>query len=211
MAGRARAAEAWSALAWAVPLALAVWIVAFAWRPANFWLIMTAGVGGLASCALWVRGPFPREEGARWIDILTGAAAAAALYTAFALGRAIIGPLIPAAPSQIGKVYALGAQAPAWAVAFLLVAVIAPGEELFWRGLVEWGFAQRWGPGPGWAAATALYGAAHVAAANVLLVVAALVAGGFWGLLYLRIGRITPIVICHVLWDLAVFVFAPLH
>jgi len=211
MADRARAAEAWSALAWAIPLAVAVWIVAFAWRPANFWLLMTAGVGGLALCALGARGPFPWEEGAQRIDILTGAAAAAALYAAFALGRAIIGPLFPAAPSQISKLYALRAQAPAWAIALLVAAVIAPGEELFWRGLVQWGLVQRWGPGRGWAAATALYAAAHLAAANALLVAAALVAGGFWGFLYLRMGRIIPVVICHVLWDLAVFVLAPLR
>ncbi len=211
VADRAPAAEAWRALAWAIPLAVAVWIVIFAWRPANFWLLMAAGVGGLALCALRVRGPFPRQEGARPIDIVTGAAAAAALYAAFALGRAIIGPLIPAATFQIGKVYALRAQAPAWAIAMLLIAVIAPGEELFWRGLVQWGLVQRWGRAPGWAAATALYGAAHIAAADALLVVAALVAGGFWGLLYSRIGRITPVVISHVLWDLAVFVLAPLR
>ena len=210
MTDRVRAAE-WSALAWAIPLALGVWIVSFAWHPANFWLLMTGGVGGLAVCALRVRGSFPRREGARWIDLLTGAVAAAALYAAFALGWAVIGPLIPAAPDQIGKVYALRAQAPAWAIALLVTVVIAPGEELFWRGLVQWGLVRRWGPGPGWAAATALYGGAHIAAANPLLVAAALAAGGFWGQLYLRMGRITPVVISHVLWDLAVFVLAPLR
>ena len=208
---RARFAERWRALAWAIPLGLAVWIVVFAWRPANFWLLMAAGAGGLGLCALLVRGPFPRDEGVRGIDIPAGAAAAAALYAAFALGRATIGTLIPMAPSQIGSVYALRAQAPAWAIALLVTAVIAPGEELFWRGLVQWGLVQRWGPGPGWAAATALYGGAHIAAANPLLVAAALAAGGFWGQLYLRMGRITPVVISHVLWDLAVFVLAPLR
>ena len=33
--------------------------------------------------------------------------------------------------------------------------------------------------------------------------------GGFWGLLYLRIGRIAPLIVSHVLWDLAVFLLLP--
>ena len=42
-----------------------------------------------------------------------------------------------------------------------------------------------------------------------MLILAALVAGGFWGLLYLRIGRIAPLIVSHVLWDLAVFLLLP--
>ncbi|HYM90444.1 MAG TPA: CPBP family intramembrane glutamic endopeptidase, partial [bacterium] len=87
--------------------------------------------------------------------------------------------------------------------------VIGPGEELFWRGLVQWGLGRRLGPGWGWAMATTLYGGAHLAAANPMLVVAALVAGGFWGLLYLRTGRIAPLVVSHILWDLTVFLILP--
>jgi membrane protease YdiL (CAAX protease family) len=45
--------------------------------------------------------------------------------------------------------------------------------------------------------------------AQPLLVLAALVAGGFWGFLYLRTGRIAPVAVSHAAWDLLVFLVLP--
>jgi CAAX protease family protein len=194
---------------WAILLATAVWVVIFAWRPANFWLLMGAGVGALGLLALRIRGPFPLEEGMYPRDLAIGVAAAAVLYAVFALGRLAVARLVPVASAQIGSVYVLGSQAPWWLIAVLLVSVIAPGEELFWRGLVQWGLVRRLGPGLGWALATAVYGGVHIVAANPMLIVAALAAGGFWGLLYLRIGRLAPLVVSHIVWDLTVFLVLP--
>ncbi len=197
------------AVAWAVLAAAVVWTVIFAWRPANFWLLMGAGVGALGLLALRIRGPFPWVEGIRPGDLGTGIASAAVLYAVFALGRVVVSRLVPVAPAQIGSVYVLRSQAPWWVIALLLVCAIGPGEELFWRGLVQWGLVRRLGGGLGWAGATALYGGVHVVAANPMLVVAALAAGGFWGLLYLRTGRIAPLVVSHITWDLTVFLILP--
>ncbi len=194
---------------WAIVLAIAVWAVIFAWRPANFWLLMGAGAGGLGLLALRIRGPFPREEGVYPRDLALGLAAAGVLYAVFALGRIVVGRLVPVASAQIGSVYVLRSQAPWWLIAVLLICVIAPGEELFWRGLVQWGLVRRLGPALGWAVATGIYGGVHIAAANPMLIVAALAAGGFWGLLYLRIGRLAPLVVSHIVWDLAVFLVLP--
>jgi len=196
-------------LVWAILCATAVWVVIFAWRPANFWLLMGAGVGALGLLALRIRGPFPQKEGVYPGDLAIGVAAAVVLYAVFALGRIVIGRLVPAASAQIGSVYVLRAQAPWWVIAVLLVCVIGPGEELFWRGLVQWGLVRRLGGGLGWAVAASIYGGVHIVAANPMLVVAALAAGGFWGLLYLRIGRIAPLVVSHIVWDLTVFLVFP--
>ena len=195
----------------AIPLAVAVWVVIFAWQPLNFWVLMTVGVGGLGALAVEIRGPFPLKEGARWHDLLLGAAASALLYALFATGRMVAGHVVPFAASQIGAVYAIRTQAPLWAIALALVLVIAPGEELFWRGLVQWGLIQRLGVRRGWIGAALLYGLVHVAAANTILVIAATVAGAFWGWLYLRLGRIVPVAVSHILWDLAVFLLFPLR
>jgi CAAX protease family protein len=195
----------------AIPVACAVWAVIFAWQPLNFWVLMTAGVGGLGALAVGIRGPFPLREGARGSDVVLGAAASVLLYAVFAAGRVVAGSLLPFAGSQIGAVYTIRTQAPLWAISLALVLVIGPGEELFWRGLVQWGLIQRLGPGRGWAAAALCYGLVHAAAANAMLVIAATVAGAFWGWLYLRTGRIAPVVVSHVLWDVAVFLLFPLR
>jgi uncharacterized protein len=171
---------------------------------------MAGGTGGLGALALAIRGPFPLREGVRPIDFAAGVAASVVLYGVFAAGRVLARQLVPFAGAQIGAVYLLRTQAPAWVIGVLLILVIGPGEELFWRGLVQWGLVGRWGESRGWAAATLIYGLVHLASANILLVGAALVAGAFWGALYLRIGRIAPVIVSHIVWDLAVFLVFPL-
>jgi membrane protease YdiL (CAAX protease family) len=209
-AARTGAAATRTALA-SIPLAAAVWAVIFAWRPANFWALMTAGVGGLGALALRARGVFPAREGPRASDLALGVASAALLYGVFATGRLAAGRVLPSSTSQIGSVYAIRQQAPVWVIAPALVCVIGPGEELFWRGLVQWGLVRRLGPAQGWAAATLAYGLVHVAARNPILVLAATVAGAFWGGMYLRTGRLAPVIVSHVLWDVAVFLLLPLR
>ncbi len=206
--GRPAAGMARAALM-AIPVGVAAWAVIFAWQPINFWVLMTVGVGGLGALAVRIRGPFPFAEGARWSDLLLGAAASVLLYAVFAAGRAGADRLLPFAASQVSAVYTLRTQAPAWFIVVVLALVIGPGEELFWRGLVQWGLVQRLGSGRGWGAAAILYGLVHIAALNAMLVLAAAVAGAFWGWLYLRIGRIAPVVVSHILWDLTVFLIFP--
>ncbi len=194
-----------------IPLAAGVWVVIFAWQPLNFWLLMALGVEGLGALALLIRGPFPLQEGNGVGDLILGGATAAILYGIFVAGRLLTGLGLPSAEPEIGAVYQLRAQAPAWVIVLLLILVIGPGEELYWRGLVQWGLVQRFGAAWGCAGATLLYGFVHIAAGNLLLVLAAIVAGGFWGLVYLRAGRIAPVVVSHIVWDLVVFLVFPLQ
>ncbi|HEV3029269.1 MAG TPA: type II CAAX endopeptidase family protein [Planctomycetota bacterium] len=202
--------ERWVGAAFAaIPLAALVWIVIFAWQPANFWILMTAGVGCLGILAILIRGPFPVREGMRGADLALGFASAVLLYAIFAVGRTVAGWVLPFAGGQVSAVYAIRTQAPVWAIAVALVLVIGPGEEVFWRGLVQGALIRRLGAGWGWAAATLIYGLVHVAAGNAMLVLAALVAGAFWGAMYLWAGRIAPVVVSHVLWDVTVFLLLP--
>jgi len=50
----------------------------------------------------------------------------------------------------------------------------------------------------------------HLTTGNPLLIGAALVAGLFWGGLYLWQGSILTIVVSHTLWDILVFLIFPL-
>ena len=94
----------------------------------------------------------------------------------------------------------------------LLLGLIGPAEEFFWRGCVQEQLARRWGANAAFFAATALYTAVHIPSCNVMLIMASLVAGGAWGLCYrLFSERFTAVVVSHALWDAAVFVWFPIH
>lgn len=191
-------------LAGALILALAVFWVVFAWQPANFWLLMATGTGLLGALALALRGDFVFGAGVRAGDLVLGLVSAAVLYGVFYAGRR----LVPR--RQVGAVYDIRAHAPAGLIAVLLLLVIGPGEEIFWRGLVQHAIAAQL---PGWPAvllAALIYAAVHLVGRNPTLVLAAFVGGLFWGAIYLHTGRIFPVIVSHALWDVSVLLLFPL-
>jgi membrane protease YdiL (CAAX protease family) len=188
-----------------------VWIVVFVWTPINFWYVMALGTGGLALTAS-LAAPQAMRERLRFhpADVVIGLATAALLYGVFLVGREIATWMLPFAPDQIGAVYDNKALLSPGMIALLIGLVIGPGEEVFWRGFLQRELGPRIGPWPGFLAATAVYGLVHVFTGNVMLVVAATVAGVLWGFMYLKLGRLWPGIISHVAWDFAVFLFFPL-
>lgn len=69
----------------------------------------------------------------------------------------------------------------------LLLVLIGPAEEFFWRGYVQKTMSEKMG-------------------AN-----AALVAGGVWGLIYrIKPSLLPALIISHALWDALVFVILPI-
>ena len=92
---------------------------------------------------------------------------------------------------------------------FMLGFVIGPGEELFWRGLVQRGLMRRYGRIQGTLIASSIYGAIHLVSENLTLTGAAATAGLYWGALYAGEQRLAPLIISHVSWDIWIFLIAP--
>lgn len=191
-------------LAYATP----VWAFVFRSRRGNFWMRMGLGAGSLGLIALRAR-PQLRREVPRPRDLLTGALSAAGLYLIFQVGDRLARHIMPAGQEEIAAIYRLRTSAHRGLIAVLLITVVAPSEELFWRGLVQHAFAQRWGRLPGAAAATAAYGAIHLVSGNLTLTGAAATAGAYWGGEYALEPRLGPLLVSHVLWDLWIFLVAP--
>jgi membrane protease YdiL (CAAX protease family) len=61
-----------------------------------------------------------------------------------------------------------------------------------------------------WLVTTALYALVHIWTLNLLLLVAAGVAGLLWGWLYQREQSLITVIISHALWDVSIFVLFPL-
>jgi len=188
-----------------------VWIVVFVWTPLNFWYVMALGTGGLALAGALAA---PRAMRGRLrfqsSDVVIGIVSAALLYAVFFVGRELTTRILPFASDQIGAVYGNKALLAPARIAVLIGLVIGPGEELFWRGFLQRELQARLAGWRGYLVATGLYAAVHVFTGNVMLVVAALIAGILWGGMYLRLGRLWPGIISHVAWDLTVFLLLPL-
>jgi membrane protease YdiL (CAAX protease family) len=118
--------------------------------------------------------------------------------------------------SQIGDPRVLQRHAPAVAG---VVAVVAFGEELVWRGTVTQLLAERVGSRSAWAWSAALYALAYVptmwalranAGIDPVLVIAALGGGLLWGAMARAFGRLAPSILAHALFDWAVLMMFPL-
>lgn len=166
------------------------------------------GVGGLGLYALASERAVRRER-PRFQDLLTGIASAAALYGIFRIGDRLARQIMPAGAEDISAIYQLRTTAPRPLIATALALVIGPGEELFWRGLVQRNLQRRYGTLAGWLLASSAYGAVHLVSENLTLTGAAGTAGLFWGALYAREQRLPPLIISHVAWDIWIFLVAP--
>ena len=189
-----------------------------AWRrlgPLDFWWGMSLSVAVLVTFSLladrsrrlsllqdW------REGRAKKIGLAV--LSSLVLYGIFWAGNVLTSIAFPSAGKEIAAVYSFKQDASVVRIGLLIVFIIGPGEELFWRGFVQ----RRWQRSPGrpsrWLLASLFYAAVHVGSGNFMLVLSALVCGLYWGAIYARFQSVTMVAISHTIWDMLIFVFFPL-
>jgi len=143
--------------------------------------------------------------------ILIGIVSAGVLYLIFFAGHYLCRAIFPLASGGIADVYSFRQDASPLRIILLLIFLIGPGEELFWRGFIQRHWQNRFGSLAGWLSAAALYSFVHLGSRNMMLVLAAFVCGLFWGGLYLRCRSPLMIIIGHTLWDSLIFIVLPLE
>ena len=141
--------------------------------------------------------------------IFLGILTALVLYGIFFVGNGLARRLYPLAGKGIGQVYSFKAGASPLRIVLLMVFLIGPGEELFWRGFLQRCWQARFNPVTGWLLSATLYTLIHSGSGNLMLALAAAVCGLFWGALYLRYRSVLIVAISHTLWDLLVFIVVP--
>lgn len=140
-----------------------------------------------------------------------GVAIAAVLWGVFWVGDKVSQWMFSFARAQVNLIYNMKDGFSPTVLALLLLFVIGPAEEIFWRGYVQRTLAGRTSPLAAFAITTAVYTLVHLPSGNFMLIMAALVCGIAWGGLYwLMPHRLTSIIISHALWDAAAFVWLPL-
>ena len=200
----------------AIAVAALLWFYMFSpWtqgRP-NFWIVMTLSGVVLTTLALLFT-PDSRElmkVEKPLLQLTAGVVIALLLWGVFWVGDKASAAMFDFARTQVDNVYAMKTGLPPAAIAALLLLVIGPAEELFWRGYVQRTLARQHGATTAFLVTTAIYALVHIWSGNFMLVMAALTAGAVWGLLYRFCPRALPaLVVSHALWDALVFVVIPI-
>lgn len=144
-----------------------------------------------------------------WSKIGIGLLSAFLLYLLFFAGNYLSRKWFDFAGSDIAGVYGFKGDAPGIRIALLMLAVIGPGEELFWRGYLQRKLSLKTGKWAGLIIALLLYTGVHILTGNIMLILAAFICGLFWGWLYLKYNSMVINVISHTIWDIVVFLLLP--
>lgn len=179
----------------------------------NFWIMMTGAGLLLSGLAL----TFQKDSVATiakdlsWKQIVGGVALAAVLWGVFWVGDKLSSMMFGFARGQVDNIYGMKVGLPTWLIAILLLFIIGPAEEIFWRGYVQRQLAHKWGENWGFVVATLVYTLIHIWSFNFMLVMAAMVCGVIWGGLYrLKPNWLPALIVSHAIWDACVFVVFPI-
>jgi len=197
-------------LSGAILAAFVIWYFLFAVAGTPFWVVIAAATFVLGGGTLIVYRDTLNGARRTWTAFaILGVVSAVLLYGIFAIGNEAVRAILATGAQQVENVYATKAQAQPMLIGLLLLFIIGPGEELFWRGWVQRSLMAKLGPFRGFVVTTLIYIAIHIPAMNLTLVGASAVAGAFWGWMYLRYNHIGPGLVSHALWDVSVFILFP--
>lgn len=143
--------------------------------------------------------------------VLAGVISVPVLYAIFFIGyRGVNIVMGQSGEVMVEVVYHSRAQASLWLISLLLLFIIGPCEEIFWRGFLQRRLSRISGQVGGLISATLVYGLVHAWSGNPVLIIAAGVAGLSWGILFSITKSLWAPILSHALWDLSVFVLFPL-
>lgn len=141
--------------------------------------------------------------------IILGVVSGLLLYVLFYVGYQFT-KSFPFFSHGVTSVYDFRSGAPVAAIALLLLFPIAPSEEIYWRGLIQRRFMERFGGNNGLALAAAAYALVHLPTLNPPLILTALIGGLVWGWIYKSSKQLEPAILSHIIFDVMIFVVAPL-
>lgn len=195
-------------------LAFILWTIMFSpWTAphVNFWWMMTGSACTLSILATIFAPGWWKRVKLTPTDVLLGIAIAAALWGVFWIGDKLSQLMFNFARPQVDLIYGMKDGESMWLLTVLMLFLIGPAEEIFWRGYIQQNLSQRWNPNIGFIVTTVIYALVHAGSLNFMLTMAAMVAGAAWGVLYRFFpNRFGAIIVSHAVWDVAVFIWFPI-
>ena len=179
--------------------------------PLDFWSMMTLSGGILLTMALLIDARWMADIEVSWKGLFTGSALALVLWGIFWVGDKVASWMFPFARPQVDTIYGMKESQSEWVIGALLLFIIGPAEEIFWRGFVQRTISNRWSANTGFVVTLLVYGLVHLWKFNFMLIMAALVCGFVWGLAYrLWPKQLFALIVSHAVWDALVFVVWPI-
>ena len=179
--------------------------------PLDFWSMMTLSGGILLTMALLIDARWMADIEVSWKGLFTGIALALVLWGIFWVGDKVASWMFPFARPQVDTIYGMKESQSEWVIGALLLFIIGPAEEIFWRGFVQRTISNRWSANTGFVVTLLVYGLVHLWKFNFMLIMAALVCGFVWGLAYrLWPKQLFALIVSHAVWDALVFVVWPI-
>ncbi|MBR1994199.1 MAG: CPBP family intramembrane metalloprotease [Alistipes sp.] len=201
-------------LIFSLVVALLLWTLMFSpWTAPyfDFWTAMSGSAAILIGLATLFAPPWWRKLQLTRENLVLGLGIALVLWGVFWVGDKASSWLFDFAREQVDSIYGIKGETSPWVLSLLLLLLIGPAEEIFWRGYVQDRLSAKWGPNRGFLLATAAYTLVHLPSGNFMLVMASMVCGLAWGGLYrVMPQRFAAILISHAVWDAAVFVWFPI-
>lgn len=195
-------------------LAAVLWTVMFSpWTSphVNFWKMMTCSGLMLTVYSTWAAPGWWKNVRFDLTDIILGVALAAFMWGVFWLGEYFSTMIFGFARPQVDMIYGMKEGENPWILTALMLLIIGPAEEIFWRGYIQNTLSRRWNPNVGFIVTTLVYSLVHLPKMNFMLIMSAAVAGFIWGLAYRFFPeRFGAILLSHALWDCAVFIWFPI-
>jgi membrane protease YdiL (CAAX protease family) len=137
-----------------------------------------------------------------WNGVLSGFL----LYILFHIGYNILESYLQQGAS---RVYLLAENSSLY-VAVVALIITSFCEEFFWRRFIQRTLISRYGITIGLTLSTAVYGLIHLSTFNLPLILAALISGFYWGVLYEYTRSFWLIAISHIIWTELIFIILPL-
>ena len=182
--------------------------------PVDFWWWMSINLVVLTSLSLisdrFFRADIQQDFSNDLLKkVSIGLISAVFLYLVFFIGNYLSRRWFGFASQGIEDVYKFKGDTSPIRIAILMILLIGPGEEIFWRGFLQRNISSKWGKWTGYAVTLALYTFVHLFTMNLMLILAAFICGLFWGWLYLKYKSVMVNVISHTIWDIVVFLVLP--
>ena len=195
-------------------LATILWTVMFSPPTAphvNFWWMMTGSACTLSLFASLFSPGWWKEVRITPANIGLGILIAATLWGIFWVGDKVATWMFPFARPQVDTIYSMKDSQSEWVIGLLLLFIIGPAEEIFWRGFVQRGISTHSTANVAFIVTLLVYGLVHIWKFNFMLIMAALVCGFVWGLAYrLWPKQLFALIVSHAVWDTLVFVVWPI-